>query len=214
MPGGIDPHTHLEMPSFGTLACDDFYRWVHDTTVASPHLMRTLPCIRGGLATPQADIIRPCRSIGACRCSGQAAALAGGTTMHIDFALPVNGSLSAGLREWRRKAAIAVMDYGFHMAVTSWDAQVSLSMLNVKACSYASVPLCLVACAVMFTSATPGMAQWCGARAQSIVPQVKVLEQSAGGEGHGGAGTCRHQQLQVLHGIQGRLPGATIAAMH
>lgn len=29
MPGGIDPHTHLEMPSFGTLACDDFYRWAH-----------------------------------------------------------------------------------------------------------------------------------------------------------------------------------------
>lgn len=58
------------------------------------------------------------------RCSGQAAALAGGTTMHIDFALPVNGSLSVGLTEWRRKAAIAVMDYGFHMAITSWDDQV------------------------------------------------------------------------------------------
>ena len=68
-----------------------------------------------------------CQTVGACRCSGQAAALAGGTTMHIDFALPVNGSLSAGLTEWRRKAAIAVMDYGFHMAVTSWDAQVKLS---------------------------------------------------------------------------------------
>ena len=96
--------------------------------------------------------------------------------MHIDFALPVNGSLSAGLTEWRRKAAIAVMDYGFHMAVTSWDAQVSLSMLNLKACSYTSVPLCLVACAVMLTSATPGMAQGCGPRTQSIVPQGKVLE--------------------------------------
>ncbi len=59
------------------------------------------------------------------KCSGQAAALAGGTTMHIDFALPFNGSLTAGLTEWRRKAAIAVMDYGFHMAITSWDQQVS-----------------------------------------------------------------------------------------
>lgn len=59
------------------------------------------------------------------KCSGQAAALAGGTTMHIDFALPLNGSLTAGLTEWRRKAAIAVMDYGFHMAITSWDQQVS-----------------------------------------------------------------------------------------
>ena len=38
MPGGIDPHTHLEMPSFGTLACDDFYRWVHDIAAAVLHL--------------------------------------------------------------------------------------------------------------------------------------------------------------------------------
>jgi dihydropyrimidinase len=26
MPGGIDPHTHLDMPFGGTLSCDDFYR--------------------------------------------------------------------------------------------------------------------------------------------------------------------------------------------
>ncbi len=31
-----------------------------------------------------------------------------------------------GLREWRRKAALAVMDYGFHMAVTSWSDEVCL----------------------------------------------------------------------------------------
>ena len=27
MPGGIDPHTHLDMPFMGTVACDDFFRW-------------------------------------------------------------------------------------------------------------------------------------------------------------------------------------------
>lgn len=53
--------------------------------------------------------------------SGQAAALAGGTTMHIDFALPVGGDLVAGWEEWGRKAEGAVMDYSFHMAVTSWS---------------------------------------------------------------------------------------------
>jgi len=26
MPGGIDPHTHLEMPFMGQVACDDFFR--------------------------------------------------------------------------------------------------------------------------------------------------------------------------------------------
>lgn len=25
MPGGIDPHTHLEMPFMGQVACDDFF---------------------------------------------------------------------------------------------------------------------------------------------------------------------------------------------
>lgn len=56
--------------------------------------------------------------------SGQEAALAGGTTMHIDFALPVEGSLVAGFQAWKSKAQKSVMDYGFHMAVTKWDDQV------------------------------------------------------------------------------------------
>lgn len=89
MPGGIDPHTHLDMPFMGQFTCDDFF-------------------------------------------SGQAAALAGGTTMHIDFALPVNGSLTRGLKEWVAKSeGKAVMDYGFHMAVTSWSDDVAREMEEV-----------------------------------------------------------------------------------
>lgn len=60
--------------------------------------------------------------------SGQAAALAGGTTMHIDFALPVNGNLLAGYEQWRRKAAKSCMDHGFHMAVTTWNDEVARDM--------------------------------------------------------------------------------------
>eukprot|EP00775_Hariotina_reticulata_P003434 gene3434-3706_t len=60
--------------------------------------------------------------------SGQAAALAGGTTMHIDFALPVNHDLIAGFKEWGKKAERACADYGFHMAVTKWDQQVAEDM--------------------------------------------------------------------------------------
>ena len=48
MPGGIDPHTHLEMPFMGTYSSDDFE-------------------------------------------SGTRAALSGGTTMVVDFALPAPG---------------------------------------------------------------------------------------------------------------------------
>ncbi|TXG73458.1 hypothetical protein EZV62_002037 [Acer yangbiense] len=60
--------------------------------------------------------------------SGQAAALAGGTTMHIDFVIPVNGSLSAGFKAYERKAENSCMDYGFHMAITKWDEVVAEEM--------------------------------------------------------------------------------------
>lgn len=60
--------------------------------------------------------------------SGQAAALAGGTTMHIDFVIPINGNLSAGFERYKVKAKNSCMDYGFHMAVTKWDESVSTDM--------------------------------------------------------------------------------------
>eukprot|EP00240_Pyramimonas_obovata_P002160 CAMPEP_0118924212 /NCGR_PEP_ID=MMETSP1169-20130426/2450_1 /TAXON_ID=36882 /ORGANISM="Pyramimonas obovata, Strain CCMP722" /LENGTH=516 /DNA_ID=CAMNT_0006865303 /DNA_START=62 /DNA_END=1612 /DNA_ORIENTATION=+ len=88
MPGGIDPHTHLEMPFMGQVACDDFQ-------------------------------------------SGQEAALAGGTTMHIDFALPVDNNLLAGFEAWKEKAKKSVMDYGFHMAVTTWNDEVAAQMAEL-----------------------------------------------------------------------------------
>ncbi|KAL5580333.1 hypothetical protein UlMin_012775 [Ulmus minor] len=60
--------------------------------------------------------------------TGQAAALAGGTTMHIDFIIPVNGSLIEGFKAYEKKSRISCMDYGFHMAITKWDETVSREM--------------------------------------------------------------------------------------
>ncbi len=69
MPGGIDPHTHLEMPFMGTYSSDDFE-------------------------------------------SGTRAALSGGTTMVVDFALPSPGqSLLEALTMWDNKIARANCDY-------------------------------------------------------------------------------------------------------
>jgi dihydropyrimidinase len=79
MPGGIDPHTHMEMPFMGTVASEDFY-------------------------------------------TGTAAALAGGTTMIIDFCLPSpQQSLIEAHDQWTEWGKKAVADYAFHVAITWWS---------------------------------------------------------------------------------------------
>jgi len=89
MPGGIDPHTHLEMPFMGTYSSDDFE-------------------------------------------SGTRAALAGGTTMVVDFALPSpDQSLLEALSMWDNKSTRANCDYSFHMAITWWSEQVFDEMQTI-----------------------------------------------------------------------------------
>ena len=89
MPGGIDPHVHLEMPFMGTYSTDDF-----DT--------------------------------------GTRAALAGGTTMVVDFCLPQPGQgLLDAIQMWDNKSTRAHCDYSFHMAVTWWGEQVFNEMKTV-----------------------------------------------------------------------------------
>ncbi len=89
MPGGIDPHVHLEMPFMGTYSTDDFE-------------------------------------------SGTRAALAGGTTMVVDFCLPSPGqSLLEALQRWDNKSGRAHCDYSYHMAITWWSEQVFDEMETV-----------------------------------------------------------------------------------
>src|ERR1044071_8322350 len=74
IPGGIDPHTHMELPFGGTQASDDFF-------------------------------------------TGTRAALFGGTTTIIDFAVQYKGqTLTEALDNWHAKAeGKAASDYGFHL---------------------------------------------------------------------------------------------------
>ncbi len=80
LPGGIDVHTHLELPVGVTESSDDFY-------------------------------------------TGHKAAAFGGTTTHIDFAIPNKGEpLRKGIETWHRKAeGRAVIDYAFHANLVEWN---------------------------------------------------------------------------------------------
>lgn len=59
--------------------------------------------------------------------TGTRAALAGGTTMIIDFATQYQGeSLGKALENWHKKAdGNASCDYGFHLAISDWNPSVS-----------------------------------------------------------------------------------------
>uniref|UniRef100_A0A1I8AQH8 dihydropyrimidinase n=1 Tax=Steinernema glaseri TaxID=37863 RepID=A0A1I8AQH8_9BILA len=87
IPGGIDPHTHLQLPYRGDVSVDDFY-------------------------------------------TGTRAALAGGTTMIIDFASKPRGTLPIdNWRQWREWADHNVCcDYGLTVAITSWSDEIAAQM--------------------------------------------------------------------------------------
>ena len=86
LPGGIDPHTHMQLPFMGTTTMDDFF-------------------------------------------TGNAAAMAGGTTSIIDFVIPnPQQSLMEAYQTWRGWAEKAASDYSFHMAITWWDESVKRDM--------------------------------------------------------------------------------------
>lgn len=81
LPGGVDAHTHLDMPFGGTYSADDFE-------------------------------------------SGTRAAVIGGTTTIVDFAIQARGTkMRSALDTWWGKAeGKACIDYGLHMIVTDLGA--------------------------------------------------------------------------------------------
>jgi dihydropyrimidinase len=86
IPGGIDPHTHMELPFMGTVASEDFF-------------------------------------------SGTSAAMAGGTTMIIDFVIPgPQQNLIEAFHTWKGWSEKSAGDYSFHVAITWWDETVRRDM--------------------------------------------------------------------------------------
>ena len=167
MPGGIDPHTHLEMPFMGTYSTDDFASGTraalaggttmvtHDLTykadirVEGGKITEIGPNLSGdseldatgayvmpGGIDPHTHLEMPFMGTYSTDDfeSGTRAALSGGTTMVIDFALPSPGQgLLDALKMWDNKSGRAHCDYSYHMAVTWWSQQVFDEMPEVVA---------------------------------------------------------------------------------
>jgi dihydropyrimidinase len=75
--------------------------------------------------------------------SGTAAALAGGTTTIVDFALQdVEGTLGGAVEEWSRKAeGKALIDYGFHVAITNLTEEIKAEIPSLKDRGVSSVKI-------------------------------------------------------------------------
>lgn len=89
LPGGIDAHVHLDLPTPAGPSSDDFY-------------------------------------------SGSIAAIYGGTTSFIDFVTPSkNESLVSALNARRQFAEKSLLDYSFHMSITSWRTDTAREMEEI-----------------------------------------------------------------------------------
>lgn len=100
MPGGIDPHTHMDMPFGGTYASDDFN-------------------------------------------TGTIAAACGGTTTIVDFSVQPKGkTLKEAAEIWRKKAdGKAVIDYGFHLAITDMNDDILEEIPSIIKAGYSTFKL-------------------------------------------------------------------------
>ncbi|MBA3821879.1 MAG: amidohydrolase family protein, partial [Deltaproteobacteria bacterium] len=74
--------------------------------------------------------------------SGTAAAVAGGTTMLVDFSLQdVDGTLAGAVETWQGKAAKARIDFGLHVAITNLTEEVKRELPSLPALGVATVKI-------------------------------------------------------------------------
>ena len=74
--------------------------------------------------------------------TGTAAAVAGGTTMNVDFSLQdVNGTLAEAVETWQGKAEKARIDYGLHVAITNLTEDVKRELPSLPELGVATVKI-------------------------------------------------------------------------
>jgi dihydropyrimidinase len=74
--------------------------------------------------------------------TGSAAAVAGGTTMNVDFSLQdIDGTLAEAVETWQGKAETSRIDYGLHVAITNLTEDVKRELPSLPDLGVATVKI-------------------------------------------------------------------------
>jgi hypothetical protein len=137
--------------------------------------------------------------------------------MHIDFVIPINGSISRGLKAYNDMALSSCMDYGFHVAVTEWSAEVAQEMETAVASGINSfkffmaykvpfrfrptnhLPVCFDSDFTLFEGVQRDGAVLMHGLRLSFSSDWAVF---TSGTGNRDSRSFRHQCFQLLHGLQ------------
>ncbi|MBA4380244.1 MAG: hypothetical protein C0393_06160, partial [Anaerolinea sp.] len=112
LPGGVDPHVHLDLPMFGTVSSDDHYTGTKaaafggTTTVIDFVPMPSPP--------PPPSPIPVVRNGGGC---GRGSKW---------------GGMKGGVEEWLQKAQKAAVDYSAHMNLTRFDEKIAAEIPSLR----------------------------------------------------------------------------------
>lgn len=107
LPGGLDPHVHLDLPMFGTVSSDDHYTghkaaaFGGTTTVMDFVVLDSPPALRGASGA-----------------SADEARFAGDFKYSVDL--------------WFEKSAKAATDYSFHMNLTRFNEKIAGDVLSLR----------------------------------------------------------------------------------
>ena len=105
MPGGIDPHVHLDLPMFGTVSSDDHYTGHKAAAFGGTTTVMDFVVLE---STPRAE-----------RSANEVEARFGG-----DFKYSVD--------LWFEKSAKAAIDYSFHMNLTKFDEMIAKEIPSLR----------------------------------------------------------------------------------
>ena len=118
LPGGVDVHTHFDLPMFGTVSSDDHY------TGHKAAAFGGTTTVMDFIPHDDIDLLKNVNNWH--QKAGDKAAAFGGTTTVMDFIPHDDIDLLKNVNIWRQKADDkAAIDYSFHMNITKFNDRIA-----------------------------------------------------------------------------------------